>query len=282
MAFRGMLTCAHDNCTVTAEIKKNKYVYYHCTGHRGPCALPRFKEQEIADKMGHVLQDVCIPEEVVKRMKASLQTVDAQMRSQAAQERARMERELAALHSRMDAAYNDKLDGKISEGFWQRKQADWQAEELRIKSLIAELEEDKSGERLLNVQEILELAQDAHSLYVTLKPAEQAKLLKSVLWNYSIDAVSLYPTYRKPFELIYQRAKTSEWSGRRDSNPRSQVATMPFSLLDLTAKHRCIRDLPEFSVLPFFPNFLIDGRNSARIWYHWYHPSFEISAPKAN
>jgi hypothetical protein len=29
--------------------------------------------------------------------------------------------------------------------------------------------------------------------------------------------------------------------------PRSQVATMPFSLLDLTAKHRRIRDLPEFS-----------------------------------
>jgi hypothetical protein len=145
MAFRGMLTCAHDNCTVTAEIKKNKYVYYHCTGHRGPCALPRFKEQEIADRMGHVLQDVCIPEEVVKRMKASLQTVDAQMRSQAAQERARIERELAALHSRMDAAYNDKLDGKISEGFWQRKQADWQAEELRIKSLIGKRPELPSG-----------------------------------------------------------------------------------------------------------------------------------------
>ena len=25
----------------------------------------------------------------------------------------------------------DKLDGKISEDFWQRKQADWEAEELQ-------------------------------------------------------------------------------------------------------------------------------------------------------
>jgi hypothetical protein len=34
----------------------------------------------------------------------------------------------------MDAAYSDKLDGKISEEFSQRKQADWEREELRINS----------------------------------------------------------------------------------------------------------------------------------------------------
>jgi hypothetical protein len=51
---------------------------------------------------------------------------------------------------------------------------------------------------------------------------------------------------------------------------------MPFSLLDLTAKHRWILDLPEFSSLPIVLDFLTDGQNSARIWYHWYHPSFEV------
>ena len=35
-----------------------------------------------------------------------------------------------------------------------------------------------------------------------------------------IDAVSLYPTYRKPFDMIYRRAKTHEWSGREDLNLR--------------------------------------------------------------
>src|SRR6185437_8422246 len=61
IAFRGMLRCAHDGCTVTAELKKNKYVYYRCSGGRGPCVLPRFREQEIAEKLGHVLRDVSIP-----------------------------------------------------------------------------------------------------------------------------------------------------------------------------------------------------------------------------
>jgi site-specific DNA recombinase len=220
IAFRGMLTCAHDACTVTAELKKNKYVYYRCSGYRGKCALPRFREQEIAERLGHVLRDVSIPNEIVQSISESLQRVHVQMRSEAGQTRTRLERELTALFARMDAAYSDKLDGKITEGFWQRKQADWQTEEYRIKSLIAGLEEDKTHERLLDVQRILELAKSAYCLYLTRKPAEQAELLRKVLVNCSIDAVSLYPTYRKPFDLIFNRAKNEEWSGRRDSNSR--------------------------------------------------------------
>ena len=220
IAFRGMLTCAHDDCTVTAELKKNKYVYYRCTGHRGKCALPRFREEEIAERMGHVLRDVSIPEEVVQSISASLERVHVQMRKNAANDRARLERELASLYTRMDATYLDKLDGKISEEFWQRKQRDWQAEELRIQSLVSGPGEDQTGERLLNMQRILELAQNAHSLYLTRKPSEQAELLKNVLLNCNIDAVSLYPTYRKPFDLIFNRTQNEEWSGREDLNLR--------------------------------------------------------------
>jgi len=37
-AYRGLLTCAYDNCKVTAEVKKERYIYYHCTGFRGNAA----------------------------------------------------------------------------------------------------------------------------------------------------------------------------------------------------------------------------------------------------
>ena len=220
IAFRGMLRCAHDACTVTPELKKQKYVYYRCSGYRGKCALPRFREEEISEKLGHVLKDLQIPEEVARRIEASLQQVDGQMRSERAQEGARLGRELGALQNRMDAAYRDKLDGRVTPDLWQRNQAGWEAEEQRIKSLIAGLGEDWNSERLLDMHRVLELAQNAHSLYVTQKPAEQAELLRNVLLNCAIDAVSLYPTYRKPFDLIFKRAKNEEWSGREDLNLR--------------------------------------------------------------
>ena len=50
-----------------------------------------------------------------------------------------------------------------------------------------------------------------HSLYVRQSPFERAKLLKMVLSNCAIDAISLYPTYRKPFDMIFARTRNEEW-----------------------------------------------------------------------
>ena len=109
-----------------------------------------------------------------------------------------------------------KTDGKITEDFWQRKQTEWQAEEARISAQIQCLKEPNFEERLVDVRRILELAQNAHSLYLTRKPAENKANLKSVLLNCSIHAVSLYPTYRSPFDLIAKRVENDQWSGRAD------------------------------------------------------------------
>ena len=113
----------------------------------------------------------------------------------------------------------DKLDGKISEEFWERKAVEWKAEEEQIQYAMRGLEQVKP-ERILDGIKILELANKAYFLYVKQTLEEKAKLLRMVLSNCSVDAVSLYPTYRKPFDLIFERAKNKEWCARGDSNSR--------------------------------------------------------------
>jgi Resolvase, N terminal domain len=94
-----------------------------------------------------------------------------------------------------------------------------QAEENQIQTSMQGLKAVRT-ERLLDAAKILELANKAYFLYVKQDHAERAKLLKIVLSNCGIDAVSLYPAYRKPFDLIFQKAKKEEWCARRDSNSR--------------------------------------------------------------
>jgi len=120
---------------------------------------------------------------------------------------------------RIDQIYMDKVDGKISEDFWQRKTAEWQLEEQQVLMAMQGLEQ-ASPDMLLTAKWTLELANKACFLYVTQNPAEQGTLLKKVLLNCRVDGVSLYPTYRKPFDLIFNRAKNHEWSGREDLNLR--------------------------------------------------------------
>jgi site-specific DNA recombinase len=36
-AYTGLVHCGHCGCLFVGELKKGKYVYYHCTGNRGKC-----------------------------------------------------------------------------------------------------------------------------------------------------------------------------------------------------------------------------------------------------
>ena len=120
----------------------------------------------------------------------------------------------------MEQAYVDKLDGKIPEEFWIRKNTGWQAEEGQILESLRCLNSPCDEHQVLNSTRILELANKAHFLYLRQTAVERAKLLRMVVSNCRVDAVSLYPVYKKPFDMIARRAKTEEWRPQGDSNPR--------------------------------------------------------------
>ena len=88
-----------------------------------------------------------------------------------------------------------------------RKSGEWQAEENQIQTVMQGLE-TASPERLLDAARILELANKAYFLNVKQNHTERAKLLKMVLSNCGIEAANIYPTYRKPFYMIFQKVKT--------------------------------------------------------------------------
>ena len=203
-----------------ADQQKGKYVYYRCSHGRGKCALPYMREQEVSDRMGELLKDIYVPETIAQTIVDSLQSdstraeVERQKRIVATQQR------IAGLRARMDQMYEDKLDGKIDNEFWTRKMNEWREQERRLESDLSGLKVQVTAESVLTVKRLFELANKAHFLYFTRNQAERGQLLKSVLLNCDTDGVSFVPTYRKPFELIFQRAKNEEWSGREDLNLR--------------------------------------------------------------
>jgi site-specific DNA recombinase len=217
-AFAGLLTCAFDNCAVTAEIKKGKYVYYHCTGYRGKCPMPYIREEALGERLGQVLKDIQIPNDMLRQLQDSLKQDSKQMQDETAAQRTRLEQRLSAVQRRIEQAYLDKLDGKISEEFWAARNAEWQEEANSIVVALGALR-SSNPDRLLTANRILELANRAYSLYVRQSPREQGKLLRIALSNCATDGVNLCPSYRKPFDVIFERAKREEWRARRDSNP---------------------------------------------------------------
>jgi len=203
IAFRGLMTCAHDGCMLTGDVQKQKYVYYRCTGNRGKCDLPRFKEELLSQRLGEPLKGLQVPPEIVAQIVATLREDQNQAESRLEKERARLESRRTSIRNRMDVAYVDKLDGKIPEDFWERKMTEWRTEEQRVKLAMDGLASTQSADRALDAQRVFELANKAYLLYLSQDFTEKAKLLRMMCSNFSVDAVSATPTYRYPFDMIF-------------------------------------------------------------------------------
>lgn len=68
IAFRGIMRCAYDGCIVTGDVQKEKYIYYRCSGNHGKCDLPRFRQEDIAERLGEPLKRLQMPWEFVSRI----------------------------------------------------------------------------------------------------------------------------------------------------------------------------------------------------------------------
>ena len=229
-AFAGLLSCANDGCTITTELHKGKYIYYRCSYGRGKCDLPYLPEAKLSDQLGTILKDIYVPEHVVGAIVNSMTADQGRAEEQRAARIKSAQQRLATLRTRMDQAYEDKLDGKLDEQMWTRKMRDWREQEVELEAALHQLEMPVSAANVLTAQRTLELANHAYSLYLTRNHAERGQLLKSVLLNCTTDGVNLTPTYRKPFDLIFERAKNEEWSGRADLNCRPlapQASALP-------------------------------------------------------
>src|SRR5260370_19140475 len=160
----------------------------------------------MAERLGQVLQAIRIPDDVLAQLEESLlsdKTHEETLRKRHAE---RMHQRLAQLRRRLEQAYVDRLDGKITEEFWEAKSAEWQEEEQALLAPLRELEQAENPERALDRVRILELANKAHSLYVTQSPQEKAQLLRMVLSNCAVDPGSVYPPSSKPFAIVFKQA----------------------------------------------------------------------------
>lgn len=102
-------------------------------------------EAQLGQRLGEVLKNIHIPDDVVTQIERSLTEDHHSGENAKKEQRQRLEHRLSAVRQRIDQAYNDKLDGKIVEDFWQRKNAEWQQEEQQILFCLAGLGTGQPG-----------------------------------------------------------------------------------------------------------------------------------------
>ncbi|MDQ3418590.1 MAG: zinc ribbon domain-containing protein [Acidobacteriota bacterium] len=222
---------------MTADVKKGRYVYYHCTGGRGRCGNTYVREEELSRLFEDVVRRVQIPPDV------SDWIAEALRESQGDKERfhrsavMHLQQQYLATQAKLDRAYDDRLAGRITDELWLRKSAEWEAELASVRRETAK-HEKASHDYGATGSKILELAKNAHNLFVLQDPHDQARSLKMLVSNCTFDRGSLLVAYVKPFDLLVEGNESGNWLASRGA-PRESRST-PGSLLRRQSQKRLI------------------------------------------
>ena len=218
--FSRMIKCADCECAVTAEIKKKRYIYYHCTGFSKSHRLTYVSESNLDAQFAKIVGRVTLPYAWYDYLKAALETEQKNRKSNAEKERERLEITRDKIQSDMKRAFQSKLDDSIPEDFFRSVFEDYQRRLKEIEFRLSNLGPSIDQEFDIALKAI-ELSYQAEELYLRANQSQKRKLLKSLLSNCKLEGSTLYPTYNKPFDTLVKGLSSNNIRRVRDSNPRS-------------------------------------------------------------
>jgi site-specific DNA recombinase len=238
-AFSGLIGCGKCGCSVVGEIKKQRYVYYHCTGYAdkcqgnpASCRRKYVREEKLEAQFTELLGRLHFDEEVLAWVREALHASHADQRREHQDAIDRLRSEHKRLGDRINAMYIDKLDGKIGGDFFDKCAGDWRVEQQRLQRDIDRHETAEQSYMDEGIQ-ILELARNAQRLFERQEPREKRRLLNVLLSNCSWEDGEVVATFRQPFDLLAKitaaaasreagstdiSAKRAGWLGDQDSN----------------------------------------------------------------
>jgi site-specific DNA recombinase len=200
-AFSGLVRCGHCGCMMVAEIKKGRYVYYHCTGHHGKCPEPYTREELLVEQFARNLRELIVPPEVTEWLQATY--VESDLTERAARERAikQHEAQYERLEARIETLYADRLDGRITPSFYDAKAAEVRAQQ---QALLRKIEQIRSNapapvEDALN---LMQLTGKAAILFREQSGHEQRRLLRTLVKNSAWQGGKLQLEFEEPFEIL--------------------------------------------------------------------------------
>jgi site-specific DNA recombinase len=224
---------------VVGEIKKQKYIYYHCTGYAdkcqgnpSSCRRKHVREEVLEQQFTEMLGRLRFEHEVLEWVREALHASHADERHEHEAAIKRLEAESRRLDERIHAMYEDKLDGLVDAAFFEKMSKQWREEQERCQR---DIERHRSADQsyLNEGVALLELARNAQSLFERQDAREKRRLLNFVLSNCTWDDGEVVATFRQPFDLLSEKtaiasrsggnnggnsAKSEIWLGNLDSN----------------------------------------------------------------
>ncbi|MCB9694805.1 MAG: recombinase family protein [Alphaproteobacteria bacterium] len=235
-AFSGILWCgwcASEDKTylLVPENHKVKYTYYTCQECKKLGRVVYHREHIIEAAFLEQLKQLWIEPEVLEQLREALHASHAEIVAARNREVARLQQQIGQIQQRLDRAYDDRLDGRLSIEEYERRAQGWRDDQGR---LFVELDAHAGADQATMEQGIalLELATTAVRLWERQDATAKRKILSYLTLNSTYGGEGLSVVWREPFDQLaeYATEARNEY-GRRVSSPAERSGELP--LLDL-------------------------------------------------
>lgn len=223
-AYARLMTCGHCGAAIVGEIKKGKYVYYHCTEHKGTCDDPYTRERDLDEQFAAVLESLRFDDEILRLVRAALIESHADMHRHHEEAIERLQAEYRRLQHRIDQVYVDKIDGVVTVAFFEEKAGEWRKlQEQCLRSI--ETHQNANGSYMDDGIRLLELANSAGRLFRKQSGAEKRRLLEFVVSNSTLAKGRLAVELRQPFDMMAETATATRGGSGSSGSENSENAS---------------------------------------------------------
>lgn len=207
--FKGVFRCKECGGRITWEIQKGHW-YGHCNHYKNCTQTEWIKQTEIDTELVNYIFATTPPDERISELLGWVQDALKESHSDEIAFRgkgtAELERQYQMSLQRLDKLYDDKIDGRINQEWYDRKFAQYKKEQEEIMDGLnrhknANLNYYEVGVAILNV--VLK----ARKMYLNPeRTVEEKRTLISLLFEApKIDNGKIEISYRKPYNVVHQR-----------------------------------------------------------------------------
>lgn len=220
----GLMVCGECDRTITWD-KQKGHAYGHCTRYKTDCSQRKYVREEIIEEQviqildGFIIRNPKVLDWVRKALKESHKYENDYYTDSVRELETRKQR----IEKRMSVLYDDRIDGRVTKEFYDKKQKQYEGElenviEATEKHSKANIDYYRLGINLF------ELSQKGAQLYQKMALLEEKReFLNFVFSNLRLKNEKVYPGFKNGFQVIAKRAEDGNWLRGMDSNHRTHL-----------------------------------------------------------
>ena len=245
--FGGFLTCAHCGCTISAQVKKGRYVYYNCTDGKGICTKTYLNEGRFLEAFRKTLDEIRLSEEQIEQVCVYLKAHHGDQTLFQQNAIKKLQTEYARCQENMDRMLDLLIENKIPQTVYDSKLQEFTNRQVEIDAELKDLTLDSKSHHI-TARTILLLAKYSSEIFESSEMEQKREILMLLLQNSKLVGVEPVFGLKEPFNTIREFVRLSTTQNTAESYVSSGVSRQLINKFSL--EHLDVQDESRTSEMP--------------------------------